>query len=177
MRKEIEKLKNDLFKEKETIHKIEKLIHKKIDREFPINIWELSEKELEIYIGEYILLLNKKINIKPDEKSITSHRKIIGGAIVFIKKMLVKFIHPYTNLLLDKQIEFNQHIFNLCQAVIIQQKSCKEKVEKIGDRISDCEEELVIVRNILEEIHKDLNKLKPELNKNSKTIFKTNQKK
>jgi len=169
MRKEIEKLKNDLCKKKDTIHKIEKLINRKIDREFPVNIWELSEKELEIFIGECIPLLNKKVNIKPDEKSITSHRKIIGGVIVFIKKILIKFIRPYTNLLLDKQIEFNQQIFNLCQAVIIQLKNNKEKVEKIGDRIRDCEEELVIVRNILEEIHKDLNKLKPELNTKSKT--------
>ena len=79
--KEIQRLKKEMYKRKEEISDIKKLVNKEIDQEFYSNLSELSEKELETYIEECLSSINRNIDPKPEKKSITSHRKILGTPI------------------------------------------------------------------------------------------------
>jgi hypothetical protein len=160
MEKEIQRLKNELYRRKEAVNEIQKLANRRIDRDFCSNIWELSEKELDAHVGELITFLNQNMNTKPDEGSIKSHRKIIGNAIVLMKRLLVKIGRVHANLILDKQIEFNKKIVELSQAILIQVKNNRERIEEIDEKIRDCEEVSAIAMIKFEELQQDLKHLK-----------------
>ena len=160
MEKELQQLKEDLHKKKEAIDEIPKLIKRRIDRAFSTNIWELSEKELDRYVGECITVLSQNADTKPDAGSIASHRKIIGPAIVLMKRIFMIIGKIYSNLVLAKQIEFNRKVVELSQAFLIQINNNKKSNEKIDERIRSCEEILAIVKIKVDELHRGLSQMK-----------------
>ncbi|MFX0198008.1 MAG: hypothetical protein ACFFCW_17960, partial [Candidatus Hodarchaeota archaeon] len=86
--------KRELKDQKEKIDKVENLINKKIDRNFDVDLWELSEKELDLEMGNRLSMLNDDIDIMRQE-NITSHRKVLGLLIVPIKKLARKILLPH----------------------------------------------------------------------------------
>jgi len=154
--KEITKMKKEMHKKKEEIHDLKELVKKEIDREFPSDLKDFSEKELESQMDEYISLLNKFVDPIPDKKSITSDRKLIGKPIVWIKRILLKITRFYITLILDKQKEFNQKCIALYQNLIIHQKKYHEKISNIEEKIGECEVHLNVISKKLEEIDSNL---------------------
>jgi hypothetical protein len=154
MAKEIQRLKNELYKKKEEIRDLKKLVNKEIDREFQSDLGELSDRELETYAGEFYSSAERNMDLRLDKESITSHRKIFGKLIVQIKRALLRItgVYSYIDPFLDKQIQFNRQSFALHQASILRLRRVKDKMKQIEEKISDCEENLVIIMNKMEDL-------------------------
>lgn len=146
-KKEIQEIKTKIRQEKEKITDIKQLSLKEIDREFQPSVWELSEKELEIFIVEYLSDLTQNLDTRPDKKSITSHRKVVGKMIVWLKRILFKMGAAYSNVLLDKQVQFNQKVVELLQGFFLRQTELEKKISKLEKRVRDCEENIVIAND------------------------------
>lgn len=154
--KEITKMKNEFHKKKEEVRDLKELVKKEIDREFPSDLKNFSEKELGSQMDEYISFLNKSVDPVPDKTSITSHRRLIGKPVVWIKRILLRMTRSYITLIMDKQKAFNQKCIALYQDLIIHQKKYHEKISHIEERIGECEVHLNVISKKLEEIDANL---------------------
>ena len=163
--KEIEKLKKDISFKKERIQDIKKLIHREIDREFASDLEEFSEKELDSYLQEYLEAMDRSFDPKPDKKSFTSHRKILGKLIILLKQLLLKVTGIYINLILVKQKKINQQGIVFHRALLLRLKRNRQKIKHIEQRIAECEGNLVILSKKLE----DLSSRGPTRKTNKKT--------
>lgn len=162
--KEIEKLKKDVCLKKERIQDIKKLANREIDREFTFDLEEFSEKELDSYLQEYLTAMDKSFDPTPDERSLTSHRKILGKPIILLKQLLLKVTGVYINLILDKQKKFNQQSIVFYRALLLRLRKNRQKIKHIEQRISECEEDLVILSKKLEDLSSPKSKEKDEQN-------------
>jgi len=158
--KEIQRLKEELDRKKEEIHDLKKLVNKEIDREFPSHVEEFSEKELETYIREILSSLHIHIESKPDIRTITSHRKTLGKPIVFLKRAFLETTFHCIDSFLDKQTKFNRQIAALCQAVLLRVQHNIERMKRIEEKVSGCEENLAILKNKLDDLCSNLEQLK-----------------
>ena len=172
MIKEVQRLKKELYRKKEEIRDLKKLVHKEIDREFQSDLEELSERELETYIGECFSSMKRNIDTKPDEKPITSHRKILGKPIILIKQVLSRItgVYSYVNLILDKKTEFNRQSVALHQALLISFRKNRERIRQIEEKISDCEENLIIIMNKIKDLHLSLEQQKNKAANHDPTV-------
>lgn len=154
--KEIEQLKKKVLEKKEEIHDIKQLVNKEIDREFHTNIWELSEREFNSFVRDYKPSKHKYPELKFDVESVSTHRKIFGWPIIFLKRILFKLLGTYINENFDKQMLFNRQIDASHQAlyegILHRFKKDNEEMRHIRERINDCEESLVIILKKLESL-------------------------
>jgi hypothetical protein len=146
-KKKIQEIKAKIIQEKEKITDIKQLSQKEIDREYQPNVWELSEKELELFIAEKLSGISQSWDVKPDRQSISSHRKVVGKMIVWIKRILLKTGSAYSNMLLDKQVQFNQKLVELLQGFFLRLSELDKKISDLEKRIRDCEENIVIAKD------------------------------
>jgi hypothetical protein len=160
--KEIKKIKTELYQTKEKIRDIKKLINEEIDSELTSDLSDFSERELETQLGEFLSFLNKPVDPLPDKASITSHRKIIGKPIVWIKRILLKISWVYLSFVSEKQKSINQKYRDLFKTLIYHQKMFRKKINLIEKRISECEVELVIISKKIKK--NDSNSMQPENN-------------
>jgi len=137
--KEIQRLKDDIFRRKKDIYDIEKLINKDIDKEFRVDLMELSEMEFESYIQEWFSKKYPKLEF--DLKFITSHRKILGKPIVLIKRFILKLIEIYLNKIFKKQTHVNQQPLVLFQ----NSRQNKEIISQMLERFADSNKGLAIM--------------------------------
>lgn len=158
--REIQRLKEELDKKKQEIQDLRELANKEIDRPFPPNLEEFSEREIESYIEDWIPSIKKRIDSKPDKEPITSHRKLLGKPIVFLKRILLKTMVEYNEIFLAKQIEFNRQSVDLYLALLLRVKQNRERMKQIQEKISGCEENLVVLQAKLETLHSSLEQLK-----------------
>ncbi|UCE39830.1 MAG: hypothetical protein JSV17_10100 [Candidatus Aminicenantes bacterium] len=154
--KEMEKLKKELHKKKEEVHDLKELVKNEIDKDYPSNLEDFSERELESQLDEYLSLLNKYVDPVPDKTSITSHRRLIGTPVVWIKRIFLKITKSYITHILGKQKIFNQKCVALYQNLIIHQKKYHDKISQIEERIGECEVHLEVIAKKLEEISANL---------------------
>jgi regulator of replication initiation timing len=156
MAQEIQRLKEELDRKRKEIEDIKELANTEIDRSFPLDLEEFSERELETYIAESIASIKEEIDTRPAKKPITSHRKVIGRPIVSLKRFLLQSLADYNDLFLDQQIRFNRHSIDLYQAVLLRTKHNKERMKQIQEQISACEESLVVLKAKLEDLRASL---------------------
>jgi hypothetical protein len=153
---EIERLKRELEEKKREIRSLKELVHGDIDRDFPCDIGELSERELEDYFRGSFAPLHEVADPRPDPKSIRSHRKIIGRPIVFLKRAFLKMTGFYVHLLLDDQTRFNQRSAALAQALVVRVKRYRDRLELVEDKVGAFEENLVILKGRLDDLRSRL---------------------
>lgn len=154
IKKEIMKIKSELYEKKEEIRDIETLVDKEIDRDLAPDITGFSERELESLLEEHISFLNEYVDPLPDLMSITSHRKIIGKPIVWIKKFLFKIAGAYFTHILEKQKIFNQKCTDSYRILRLHQKKRRDKITRVEERITECEIRLEIISKRMEEREK-----------------------
>jgi hypothetical protein len=142
LREEIKNLKQELLAKKENISDIGQLLNigSDIDRNFHTDLWELSERELDVEMGDRLSVLNGDIDIRPDIHSITSHRNLLGKPIVLIKRFLMKVANLYTNLILEKQRIFNSRLVAFHLASFIRFRKNEEKLDTIMEKLKELEE-------------------------------------
>lgn len=148
--KEINRLKEELFKQKQQAAGIKELVKKEIDRDFSVDLWELSERELDNEMGSRLSSLNDDIDPRPDSKTITSHRKILGKPIVFIKRMVMKIVSGYTNSILEKQRRFNEQVVAFHLASFIRSRHNEKKIGAIEEKLKTLEEDQDLLQEQLD---------------------------
>jgi len=152
---QIELLKQDLFRQKESISSVKELIKQEIDRDFPVDLWALSERELDNEMGERLSFLNDDIDTRPDSSSISSHRKIIGKPIVLIKRLFMRLTRFYTNALMEKQRRFNEQAVAFHLASFIRFRQIEQRLSGIEEKIKSIEENKELLMEQLETIKHD----------------------
>ncbi|OGD21272.1 MAG: hypothetical protein A2W03_09650 [Candidatus Aminicenantes bacterium RBG_16_63_16] len=149
---EIETLKRELEEKKKEIRSLEKLVRGAIDRDFPLEVAEFSERELEDYFRDAVPPLKQVLDPRPGPKSVRSHRKVIGAPIVFLKRLFLRIFGFYTHLLLDEQAKFNRRSAELTEALVTRLRHYRERLEQAEDKVAAFEESLVILKNKIEEL-------------------------
>ncbi len=139
--KEIDRLKEEIYRQKEKAADIKELVKEEIHRDFPVNFWELSERELDNEMGMRLSFLNDNIDTRPEARSITSHRRIIGKPIVLIKRLVLKIAGFYTNTILEKQRSLNEQLVAFHLASFIRFRHNERKIKEILERIKALEED------------------------------------
>ncbi len=131
--------KEELKDQKAKTEEIENLINKKIDRNFEVNLWELSEKELDLEMGNRLSILNEDINVMRLEE-ITSHRKVLGVFIVALKKLARRILLPDLIPFFERQKIFNEGVVNYLLASFIRFRSMEQKLKKLEQDIAETKE-------------------------------------
>jgi len=134
--KEIDRLEEELFRQKESISNLKELIKEEIDREFPVDLWALSERELDNEMGNRLTFLNDDIDTRPDTQSITSHRGFIGKFIVRFKRLVMKSTAFYTNAIMEKQRCFNDQLVAFHLASFIRFRHNEQKIKAIEEKLN-----------------------------------------
>lgn len=155
---EINRLKEEIYRQKENISDIKQLVKREIDRDFPMDLWELSERELDNEMGNRLSLLNDDIDVRPDPKTITSHRGILGKPIVLIKRLFMKLTGFYTNTLLEKQKQFNAQLVAFHLASFIRFRHNEQKIKEIEEKLKTFEEDQELLLEQLEKLKNETNK-------------------
>jgi hypothetical protein len=143
--KEINRLKEEIYQQKEKVSDIKELITGEIDRDFPVDFWELSERELDNEMGNRLSFLNDDIDTRPDAQSITSHRRILGKPIVLIKRLVMKIAGFYTNTILEKQRSFNEQLVAFHLASFIRFRHNERKIKEILEKLKALEEDQELI--------------------------------
>jgi hypothetical protein len=154
IKKEMTKLKKELYEKKEEIRDINELINKDIDGKLHSPLEDFSERELESLLDEQHSFLAKSVNSVPEKMVITSHRKIIGKPIIWIKRRLLNVVsaYAYVRPIMDKQTAFNQKCVELYRTLILHQKKFRKKINHIEESVSECEAHLDIISKKLKEL-------------------------
>lgn len=139
--KEINRLKEEIYQQKEKVSDIKELVTEEIDRDFPVDFWELSERELDSEMANRLSFLNDDIDTRPDPQSITSHRRILGKPIVFFKRLVMKIVGFYTNTILEKQRSFNEQLVAFHLASFIRFRHNERKIKEILEKLKALEED------------------------------------
>lgn len=143
--KEINRLKEEIFQQKDKVSDIKELVTGEIDRDFPVDFWELSERELDNEMGNRLSFLNDDIDTRPDAQSITSHRRILGKPIVLIKRLVMKIAGFYTNTILEKQRSFNEQLVAFHLASFIRFRHNERKIKEILEKLKTLEEDQELI--------------------------------
>lgn len=154
---QLKDLKEELFHRKEEIDSIKELVKNEIDRDYHIDPWELSPRELDNRMGSNLSFLNDDIDTRPDPGIITSHRKIVGKPIVFFKRLIMKLAGFYTNSILEKQRRFNDRLVAFHLASFIRFKHNEKKLLAIEERIKDFEDNQELLLDELKSIRESIN--------------------
>ncbi|WP_440960898.1 hypothetical protein ACN6KS_27825 [Paenibacillus nitricinens] len=122
---------------KEIMKQIRENINK---REYPndltITLNEINnEQAINIsLLEEYQLVLNRTWN-NSAVTPIISNRKIVGGLIVFVKKVIRKVLGWYINPIVERQTEFNANVVKTYNELISQIKNME--LQKMNSTIID----------------------------------------
>jgi hypothetical protein len=131
--REIGKLKEMYRQERESALSLEQLVHGPIDVPVKIDLWELSDRELDQEMGRRLSCLNDDIDCRP-QGAISSHRRFIGPFVVRAKKALRKVLSPYTNMLFLRQNRFNADLVAFHLAAFIRFRRLEKRMEELEER-------------------------------------------
>jgi hypothetical protein len=144
---EVAKLKEYYHARKSSLGSLEELAGKPVQHHFPIDLWQLSDSELDGEMGKRLGFLNGDIDCHPRDK-ITSHRRWIGPFIVGLKKAFFRIMRPYTDHLLSRQIRFNEQLVVFHLASFIRFRRLEDRVKRLekeagetGERLADIAED------------------------------------
>jgi hypothetical protein len=129
-RNEIAALKERYRAGKDAAATLEQLAGGPLQHHFPIDLWSLSDSELDGEMGKRLSFLNEDIDCRPTV-AITSHRRFIGPFIVLCKKLLLKALRPYTNSLFVRQNRFNEQLVAFHLASFIRFRLLDEKLKRL----------------------------------------------
>lgn len=135
----IRQLKEEFQSLRDSIQTLEGLIREPIDSPYSLNLWELSQGELDQEMAHRLSSLNQDINTKPDP-AITSHRKIIGPLIVSLKKTLRSLLRMNPEMILSKQVTFNEDLVALHLASFIRFRELDKRIAVLEEKLTQMEE-------------------------------------
>ncbi len=141
--KELDRLKEELALKRESIRDIEQLVKRPIDREFELDLWQLSPRELDAEMGDRLSALNDSIDPRPTRDSITSHRRLLGKPIVMMKKMMMRLLQPAIDTMLEKQRQFNQQAVAFHLASFIRMRQNEQTIKELEETLAELDHRLL----------------------------------
>jgi hypothetical protein len=138
---EIARLKEYYQVRKSAIGSLEELAGEPVQHHFPVDMWALSDSELDGEMGKRLSFLNDDIDCRPTP-DITSHRRFIGPLIVLFKKMIFKIFRPYSNTLFVRQNRFNEQLVAFHLASFIRARRLEEKVRNLEQQAQEIKEQV-----------------------------------
>ncbi len=136
---EIAALKESLRSAREAARSLEELAGGPLRHHYPIDLWSLSDSELDNEMGKRLSFLNEDIDCRPTVE-ITSHRRLIGPFIVFVKKLLLKVLRPYSDSLFVRQNRFNEQLVAFHLASFIRLRRLDEKLKRLEQMAGETQE-------------------------------------
>ncbi len=130
LKEEIARLKEAYGARKDEARSLEELAGGPVRHHYPVDLWSLSDSELDNEMGKRLGFLNDDIDCRPT-KAVTSHRRFIGPVIVFFKKLLLKALRPYTNSLFVRQNRFNEQLVAFHLASFIRLRRIEERLRHL----------------------------------------------
>jgi len=162
IKKKICILREELFRQKEKIEEIEDLIKSKIEHHYQVNLWELSENELDTEMGTRLTFLNEDIDCTSRDK-ITSHRKIIGVFLVFFKKIIKRrILNPCLIPTFERQKRFNESAVAFHLSSFIRFSRMEQKLRELDKNIEEIKEKLDTIEEAINFITEKLTKNGPK---------------
>ncbi len=152
---ELRRLTEQIQKQKESVQSIHGLIRETIDHHYPVDLWALSPRELDNEMGDRLSFMNDDIDTRPDPAVVSSHRKIIGRPIVFIKRMFMKLTRFYSNALLQKQRHFNEQVVAFHLASFIRARQIEKRLLNIEEKLKQLHEEQELLAEKIEQDYYD----------------------
>lgn len=141
IKNEIAKLKKYFLGRKDSLSGLEELAGAPIRHHFPVDLWQLSDSELDGEMGKRLSFLNDDIDCRPTS-DITSHRRFIGPAIVWFKKVVFRIFRPYSNTLFVRQNRFNDQLVAFHLATFIRLRRLEEKVRNLERQEQELREQV-----------------------------------
>ena len=155
IRLELKRIKEMFAESRAQIQEISDSIKEPIDREYPLDLWSLSDKELDSEMAERLSLLNDDIDFREDIQP-TSERKRFRGISLLYKKAVKKLISPYLDQVFEriqgKQVRFSEDLVKFHLATFI-------RIRKLDQRLAEIEEKLFEGQEALDYL---LQRLSPE---------------
>jgi hypothetical protein len=141
IKEEIAGLKEIYRAGKESALSLEELTGGPMPHHAPVDLWSLSDSELDGEMGKRLGFLNEDIDCHPAEE-ITSHRRWAGPFIVRCKKLFFRMLRPYTGHLLAKQIRFNEQLVAFHLASFIRFHRLEDRVKNLEKEANESTERL-----------------------------------
>ena len=138
---EVARLKEFYRDRKSAMGSLEELAGEPVQHHFPIDLWQLSDSELDGEMGKRLSFLNDDIDCRPTP-DITSHRRLIGPAVVLFKKIIFKILRLYTNTLFVRQNRFNEQLVAFHLASFIRARRLEEALRRLETQIQEIKEQL-----------------------------------
>lgn len=148
---ELDRIKEELTQKREQLQTVEQLVTDPIDRDYPIDLWQLSPRELDAEMGDRLSALNGSIDPRPTSDSITSHRRIIGKPIVMIKKIVMRLFQPAIDTMLEKQRQFNEQAVAFHLASFIRMRQIEQTVKELEETLGELDHRQL---DMMDELHK-----------------------
>ncbi|MBN2346774.1 MAG: hypothetical protein JXO51_10335 [Candidatus Aminicenantes bacterium] len=136
LRNDIAELKEHVRRLREAATSLEELTGGPIRHHYPVDLWSLSDSELDGEMGKRLGFLNEDIDSRPTP-AIASHRRVIGPLIVFFKKLLLRVLRPYSNTLFTRQVRFNEQLVAFHLATFIRLRRQQERIERLQREIQE----------------------------------------
>jgi hypothetical protein len=141
IKEEIARLKEVYRAGKEAATSLEELAGKPLTHHYPVDLWSLSDGELDGEMGKRLGFLNEDIDCHPAD-AITSHRRWTGPFIVRFKKLFFRMLRSYTDHLLARQIRFNEQLVAFHLASFIRFRRLEERVRLLEKEAGEARERL-----------------------------------
>ncbi len=141
IKEEIAKLKEIYRAGKDAASSLEELAGGPVTHHYPVDLWVLSDSELDGEMGKRLGFLNEDIDCHPPME-ITSHRRWAGPFIVRFKKLFFRILRPYTDHLLARQIRFNEQLVAFHLASFIRFRRLEERVKSLEKDAGEARERL-----------------------------------
>jgi hypothetical protein len=141
IKKEVAKLKEIYRAGKDAATSLEELAGGPVTHHYPVDLWSLSDSELDGEMGKRLGFLNEDIDCHPSAE-ITSHRRWTGPFIVRFKKLFFRMLRPYTDHLLARQVRFNEQLVAFHLASFIRFRRLEERVKDLEKDASEARERL-----------------------------------
>lgn len=152
--KEIRQLKEELLRQKEQLGSINEWVKEEIDRDFHLDLWELSPRELDSEMGDRLTFLNSDVDPRPDVSNITSHRRFTGRFIVRFKRLVMRLVRMYTDHLAENLIRFNEQSVAFHLASFIRFRRNEEKLNALREKLKTMEEDRELLSEQLEQLER-----------------------
>lgn len=157
LKQELSLLSEELRRRKESVQSFRELLNDEPDREYRIDLWELSERELDAEMGDRLTLLNDDINIRPDiGQEAVSPRRFIGRFITPVKRKILDIVRQYVESMASKSIRFNEQATLYHLASFIRFRHNERRILVLEQKLRDMEEQRELLLHRLQQLEKNL---------------------
>ncbi len=149
---EIRRLKSDLATEADAADEVAASAERATDRrrEFPPE--DMTDQELAAFLREEIEALQREIWVRPNPRTLTSHRSpILGAPILALKRAFMHAIRFYSDLIDAPLAAWQRRTASTVRAMAEQARRDHEAVKSLEERFSRTEEKVVLLLASLED--------------------------